>query len=461
MGGDALDLATIGVACAVATSHLYLAAFGFVIGRHHRRVNYLFSLALLAAAWWALWTGMFHVGFYRDHPRSWGMPQLVSGYIQPAMFLFARSVVRPERPPSNRALWLLVAGLPGTILGVALLAWPDLAASEIAKFEESLGRTNHLGLRVLHGLHSAESFGFALANVAILGWGSLYGQTSEVRTNARAVLVALVGSVAAIALVNIIPLVTGELTAATRFAPAFTIPVAFITYRALVSSKAQMERLRREREHLAPYVPRPALARAETEPPRLGGSEQEVSVLFADIRGFTGLTEKMTPTEVVTFVNRFFAETNAAATANHGMVNKFIGDAVLLVFGLTDARDHHASSAVHCAQDLVARLARFNEAWTAEGHEPVRIGIGVATGRAVHGNVGTADRMEYTVMGDVVNTASRVEAMTKELGLVVLVTEGTARAIPEAERAALRLVGRQRLRGRSEETELYTLAPIA
>lgn len=154
----------------------------------------------------------------------------------------------------------------------------------------------------------------------------------------------------------------------------------------------------------------------------MGGSTVKASVLFADIRGFTALSEQMKPSEIVGLLNRYFAAVEPAIREEGGFINKFGGDSLLAVFGAPVPRTDHAARAVRSALGMRAALAAFNAREGAEGRPPLRIGIGVSSGEMVAGSVGTPDRMEYTVIGDVVNVASRIQALNKEWGTDILVS---------------------------------------
>lgn len=159
------------------------------------------------------------------------------------------------------------------------------------------------------------------------------------------------------------------------------------------------------------------------------GRRHEVCLLFSDIRGFTTLSEGLEPEAVVTLLNRYFEEMVQAIHGQGGTVDKFIGDGLMAFFGAPQALDNPAASAFAAAKDMLARLTRLNAALTAEGQPPLHIGIGLHLGAAVIGNIGPAERHEYTAIGDAVNTCSRVEGLTKTLGCALLVTDRTAQAI--------------------------------
>ena len=159
--------------------------------------------------------------------------------------------------------------------------------------------------------------------------------------------------------------------------------------------------------------------------PSLGGERKQVTMLFADIRDFTTLSESMTPEQVVEMLNDYFSEMVDAVFEQGGVLDKFIGDGMLAVFGSLDEQPDHRRRAVLAALRMKARLAKINGEREMSGRRPIHIGIGVHTDEVVVGNIGSRKRLEYTVIGDGVNTCARVESMNKEFGTTLLVTEQT------------------------------------
>ncbi len=146
---------------------------------------------------------------------------------------------------------------------------------------------------------------------------------------------------------------------------------------------------------------------------KLGGEEKEVTILFSDIRGFTTLAEELSPTAVVELLNEYFSRMVKVVGHFEGMVDKFMGDAVLALFGAPMSVGNEALRAVCCALAMQKSIAQFNRAGVEQGRQPIAIGIGINTGPVVAGNVGSALRMEYTVIGDSVNIASRLQSLAK------------------------------------------------
>jgi adenylate cyclase len=158
----------------------------------------------------------------------------------------------------------------------------------------------------------------------------------------------------------------------------------------------------------------------------LKGERREVTVLFSDLRGFSTLSESLDPEQLVERLNRYFDRMVAAIHENGGMIDKFIGDAVMAVFGAPAAYPDHPRRAAQAALAMQERLQELNREWKQEGIETLQSGIGIHTGEAVVGNVGATVRLEYTAIGDAVNTASRLESLTKELKASILLSAATA-----------------------------------
>jgi adenylate cyclase len=187
----------------------------------------------------------------------------------------------------------------------------------------------------------------------------------------------------------------------------------------------------------------------------LGGENVQVTVLFSDIRNFTGISEKMEPKAVLDFLNMYFSGMVEAVMKHHGVVDKFIGDAIMAVYGAPDPRADDALRAVSSALEMRERLKVLNKLFREKGLPEIRAGIGIHTGAVVAGNMGHADRREYTVIGDSVNLASRLETLTKELQTDILVSEDTylqVRDFVEAE--PLRRIT---VKGRQQDVMVYRL----
>lgn len=158
---------------------------------------------------------------------------------------------------------------------------------------------------------------------------------------------------------------------------------------------------------------------------KLGGKRAEVTVLFADIRGFTSISEQLSAVEVTKILNEYFSELVPLIEQHNGILNKFMGDAVLAIFGEPINNENHPVDAVKCADKMLKKVRSLQEKWLSEGKPRIEIGIGIATGEVFVGNIGSESRLEYTVIGDTVNTASRIENYNKVYRTNFLISEET------------------------------------
>lgn len=206
------------------------------------------------------------------------------------------------------------------------------------------------------------------------------------------------------------------------------------------------------------YVPADVVAdlvNRQDDASLLDGEARIVSVLMADIRGFTALSERMQPRDVVTFLNAYFGAMAEVVRRHQGSVNKFLGDGILAVFGAPVSSLDNPVNAVLCALAMVERLQRFNDEWAERLGGPLHIGIGINTGEVVVGNVGSEDRVEYTVIGDPVNVAARIEELTKARPDAILISGSTAAAVRPV--VGLEPLPPERVRGKEEPLELYAV----
>jgi adenylate cyclase len=186
----------------------------------------------------------------------------------------------------------------------------------------------------------------------------------------------------------------------------------------------------------------------------LSGEEKEVTILFSDIRGFTALSEKLTPTQVTQLLNAYFTPMTRIITAHQGTVDKFIGDALMAFWNAPLNVPGHQTMALRAALEMLRELDRLNEDFVARFGSPVRIGIGVHCGRARVGNMGSEDLFDYTLIGDNVNLTSRMEGLTKHYGLSLLLT-GDIRSSC-AEGFTFLEVDRVRVKGRDKPVTIHT-----
>ena len=220
--------------------------------------------------------------------------------------------------------------------------------------------------------------------------------------------------------------------------------------------------VRKLRNAFAAYVPREVVKKiaAETRQVQLGGQRMELAVLFSDIRGFTSYSEGLEPEAVVAFLNDYLSRMTEVIFTHKGTIDKFIGDAVMAIFGAPLRLKNSSANACDAALGMLDALNGLNEELTKAGKQRVEIGIGINTGDMTVGNIGSRQRFSYTVIGDAVNVAARLESLTKFFGQSILVSEETARQAG-LDRYRFRLMGPVRLQGRSGATRVYALLGTA
>jgi adenylate cyclase len=206
---------------------------------------------------------------------------------------------------------------------------------------------------------------------------------------------------------------------------------------------------------------------ANPEAARLGGDERVLTALFADIRGYSTISEQLAPTEVVDLLNRYMGAMCEVVDEHGGCVIDFFGDGLLVVFGAPDRLDDDPERAVRCALAMKARLAELNaewertglaERWKSAGLDTLGARIGVHTGRAVAGNMGGPNRVRYMVTGEAVHVAQKVEALNKALGTALLVTRGVYDRLPDELKSQAQPRGAHALPDRPEPVEVFALS---
>ncbi len=192
---------------------------------------------------------------------------------------------------------------------------------------------------------------------------------------------------------------------------------------------------------------------------KLGGKRAIVTVLFADIRGFTSMSEKMTAEEVSLILNEYFSEIEPIITRHNGVINKFIGDAVMAIFGEPIFDINHAQNAVRCAYDMLKKVEELQDKWIKEGKPKIEIGIGINTGEAFVGNIGSEKRLEYTVIGDMVNLASRIESYNKVYKTHFLISSSTYDKVSDIVETVK--ISDVQIRGKEKRMDIYEVLKIS
>jgi len=244
--------------------------------------------------------------------------------------------------------------------------------------------------------------------------------------------------------------------------PAGTLVVnyaAITSYRVIVEERNK----RRIRKTFSQYLSPGVIALIENDPRRYirpGGEVKELTVMFSDVRGFTTISEGLTPDELVHLLNEYFNAMTNMLFSKLGTLDKYIGDAIMAFWGSPYPQNDHAFLACACALEMLATLEKLNQKWEAEGRKRISIGIGLNTGEVNVGNMGSDKRLAWTVMGDNVNLASRLEGMTKQYRCSVIISENTYRQV--GSQFACRELDKILVKGKSQPVTIYELlAPMA
>lgn len=229
--------------------------------------------------------------------------------------------------------------------------------------------------------------------------------------------------------------------------------------RALTRLGAATEELERLEHAFARFAPMELVERVIASGVPSSGERKEVTVLFADLVGFTPLAESLDPAVLVRVLNGYFERMSRATTAHQGHISTLIGDGILALFGALEPDPWHTDDAARAALAMRAELARYNEELAAEGLPKLALGIGLHRGRGIAGLVGSPELMQFTVVGTVVNVAARVQALTREHGVDILLTPEVQAALDP--RFALRELPARALKGIGAPVRTFALAESA
>jgi adenylate cyclase len=212
----------------------------------------------------------------------------------------------------------------------------------------------------------------------------------------------------------------------------YPVSVAGLSYVTITAFKYIVESRQKKylRDAFSTYLAPSVVKQLIDSPERLGlgGEERVITAFFSDVEGFTSISEKLTPAELVDLLNEFLTEMTDVILNHEGTVDKFEGDAIIAFFGAPNHLENQAETACMACIDMQKRLAKLRKKWQSEGKAELKMRIGLCTGQAVVGNMGSKNRMDYTMMGDTVNTAARLEGVNKIYGIYTLVSDSTQQA---------------------------------
>ncbi len=196
----------------------------------------------------------------------------------------------------------------------------------------------------------------------------------------------------------------------------------------------------------------------QPEAPKLGGEERSITVMFSDIRGFTSFSEKLSPTQLTSFLNEYLTEMSSVVLKHEGVLDKYIGDALMAFWGAPLDHPNHAELACTTALEMMSRLQALRNSWSKVIGTALNIGIGLNSGTAAVGNMGSVQRFNYTAMGDNVNLASRLEGLNKFYHTNIIISENTFRMVKDL--FVCRRLDYVRVKGRSDPVMVYELLAL-
>jgi adenylate cyclase len=343
------------------------------------------------------------------------------------------------------------------LVGVTLVGQYDQVVTPFRNLEAGIYAHAAMLSSILSGRFLQRGTGAVLAElVFILGAGLLLGLVLPRASPWVKAAVPLALAVGWLALVQLAlrrgVVLASALPLANVFVAAFA--VVFVGY---LSTDREKIRLRRTfRYYVGDSVMTEMLEHPELL--RLGGAKRDCTVLFSDIRNFTALSESMAPEALVKFINGYLSPMTRIVLEQGGTLDKYIGDALMAFWGAPVPQEDHALRACRTALRFLEELDQLKKGWISEGLPEIEIGVGINSGQMVVGNMGSDLRFDYTVMGDAVNMASRLESANKLFQTSVMVSEETWKRI--APGATGRRLGSLRLRGRSEAVRVWELLAL-
>jgi adenylate cyclase len=240
------------------------------------------------------------------------------------------------------------------------------------------------------------------------------------------------------------------------FAPLFALVLAYgsgstaryaTTGRQLRQTRGVLER------YVAPQLVNYVMSNLDTI--QLKGNKRELTILISDVRNFTTMTEKADPVELIALLDDYFATMTDIIFKHNGIVDKFIGDGILAYWGAFTPERNHAQDAALAALEMLEQVKQLNHRWELQGKQPIAIGIGINTGKVVFGNIGKGKKLEFTVIGDAVNLAARLEGLNKEFHTSIVIGEETQSRLGSTMDA--RCLGGVKVKGKTIETQVYEL----
>jgi adenylate cyclase len=294
-----------------------------------------------------------------------------------------------------------------------------------------------------------------LASLVILFMASLGGTVQWYQSSFRTGMLFFFGAMALFLVANValfgtihfvLPLVAPCITLAASYSGTSTARYV-TTGRELRQTRGVLDR------YVAPQLVKYVMSNIESV--QLSGDKRELTILISDVRNFTTMTEKSDPMDLIALLDDYLAAMTEIIFKYNGIVDKFIGDGILAYWGAFTPDHNHAKEAAQAALEMIEKVKELNAHWATQGKGPISIGIGVNTGCVIFGNIGRGKKIEFTVIGDPVNLAARLESLNKEFHTSIIVSEATRCRL--GDEARVRALGGVKVKGKTVETAVYEL----
>ena len=418
----------------------------------------LFTLMCLIGAWWAFWIAFTFNPDTRHIIGAAMFSQLFSGYLGPVVFLLTLAHTDVVQRFHPRLLVLFLPGLAGTLAcaGAHLIVpYAELSALIEGAIARGMIQPSNLPgwLAVLLAIHAMELLLFLVASIVVFGLKGLRA-TGKDRFEKLVLAMVLGAFLTALLMCNFLPLFGGAYFL-PRLAALAPLPFAVVLFGFVRRQGLKARQLRLERAALEAYLPIKA-TRVLMEDTLIGrGQRLDGVVLFADLRSFSTYCERVEPQHLVRWMDRFFTRMTEVILDEGGMVDKQMGDAVLAVFGVPSPLENAEHHALRAGARMLTALRKLDRELRLERGQPVQMGVGIHRGPLMAGTVGSLLRKTYTVFGDTVNVASRIESQTKGSEFPLQISGDALEALPQELRDACVPLGLHELRGITSAVELH------
>jgi len=431
--------------------------FTFFSRRHNSSTSILTFVSAILLAAYSLMIASIPLGLYKMNIDFFLFGFVPLTFLGPVLYLLVDGYLATS---NGISLWTILPGFTGLIFFITTMFHSD---AEMLGFVQGYAESNFLkGQRP--DLWLAVSFGtvlsgqFAFFFISFVRTINAHFKKQLVEGSRILILLILTAGPIVIYVCDILIMMFDIKIGSTTIIICCTPLYALVIYRNSLMDRDYHLQLERQREEMMRYLPEQLVQQLQSNRSALmlRGERGIGTVMFCDIRNFTSIAESLDPMQVTTILNEYFAEMNKIIFRHGGTINKYIGDAIMVVFGLLDREQDQADVSVRCALEMFQQLAILNLTWQASGRPEIRIGIGVHRGPLIHGNVGSSNRMEYTVIGDTVNTAARIAGLNSKLGEPLLISsvviEHVAELIP-----GLYKLGDFDLKGKNKKVTLFGL----